>query len=84
MGCRGAVDIDFTVQLRDQDYHFGNFGGLLADPAIILAHALASITDSRRLIRIPEWGLAILQATYAAYWQSFHIVTMIVNGAKKH
>lgn len=55
MGSRGAVDIDFTVRLRDRDYHSGNFGGLLADPAIVLAHALASITDRRGQIRIPEW-----------------------------
>lgn len=55
MGSRGAVDIDFTVRLRDQDYHSGNFGGLLADPSIILAHALASITDKRGQIQIPEW-----------------------------
>lgn len=55
MGSRGAAEIDFTVRLRDQDYHSGNFGGLLADPTIILAHALASITDERGQIRIPEW-----------------------------
>ena len=55
MGSRGAIDIDFTVRLRDRDYHSGNFGGLLADPAIMLAHALASITDRRGRIRIPEW-----------------------------
>lgn len=55
MGSRGAVDIDFTVRLRDEDHHSGNFGGLLADPGIILAHALASITDSRGQIKIPEW-----------------------------
>lgn len=55
MGSRGAVDIEFTVKLRDQDYHSGNFGGLLADPTIILAHALASITDQRGQILIPEW-----------------------------
>ena len=30
-------------------------GGLLADPAIILAHAIACITDARGQIRVPEW-----------------------------
>jgi acetylornithine deacetylase/succinyl-diaminopimelate desuccinylase-like protein len=55
MGSRGAMDIDFTVRLRDRDYHSGNFGGLLADPAMLLAHALASITDQRGQICIPEW-----------------------------
>ncbi|MFW8588802.1 hypothetical protein ACOJBM_40195 [Rhizobium beringeri] len=44
-----------TVRLRDSDCHSGNFGGLLADPAIILAHAIASIADARGQVRIPEW-----------------------------
>lgn len=55
MGSRGVAEISFDVRLRDGDYHSGNFGGLLADPAIILAHALASITDSRGRILIAEW-----------------------------
>ncbi|MBB4188795.1 acetylornithine deacetylase/succinyl-diaminopimelate desuccinylase-like protein [Sinorhizobium terangae] len=44
-----------AVRLRNRDYHSGNFGGLLADPAIILAHAVATITDARGRICIPEW-----------------------------
>ncbi|APE45946.1 hypothetical protein BOO69_20530 (plasmid) [Sulfitobacter alexandrii] len=54
-GARGAVSFDLDVTLRDGANHSGNFGGLLADPAMILAHALASITDARGQIRIPEW-----------------------------
>ncbi|MEM7271305.1 MAG: M20 peptidase family dipeptidase, partial [Pseudomonadota bacterium] len=30
-------------------------GGLLADPGVILAHALASITDAAGAIKVPEW-----------------------------
>lgn len=55
MGSRGVVDIDFSVHLRSNDLHSGNFGGLVADPAILLSHAIASITDKRGQIRIPEW-----------------------------
>lgn len=55
MGSRGCVDIDFTVHLRGNDLHSGNFGGLVADPAILLSHGIASITDTRGQIRIPEW-----------------------------
>lgn len=55
MGSRGGMGIDLTVDLRPSDHHSGNFGGLLADPAIILAHAIASITDKRGQIRIKEW-----------------------------
>jgi acetylornithine deacetylase/succinyl-diaminopimelate desuccinylase-like protein len=55
MGSRGCMEIDFNVRLRDGDLHSGNFGGLVADPAILLSHAIASITDTRGQILIPEW-----------------------------
>jgi acetylornithine deacetylase/succinyl-diaminopimelate desuccinylase-like protein len=54
-GSRGGINFDLVVNLRDGAHHSGNFGGLLADPAIILSHAIASITDSRGQLQIPEW-----------------------------
>lgn len=54
-GSRGGCLFDLSLHLRDGAHHSGNFGGLLADPAIILAHAIASITDRRGQIRVPEW-----------------------------
>ncbi|MCX8997394.1 M20 family metallopeptidase [Rhizobiaceae bacterium BDR2-2] len=55
MGSRGGITFDLVVDLREGDFHSGNFGGLLADPAILLAQAIATITDARGQIRIPEW-----------------------------
>ena len=55
MGSRGGIGFDLVVKLRDGAHHSGNWGGLLADPAMILCHALASITDARGQLRIPEW-----------------------------
>lgn len=55
MGARGGIGFDLVVDLRDGAHHSGNWGGLLADPAIILAHALASITDARGQLQISEW-----------------------------
>jgi len=55
MGARGGTSFDLVVDLRDGAHHSGNWGGLLADPAIILTHALATITDARGQILIPEW-----------------------------
>lgn len=54
-GSRGGINFDLVVNLRDGAHHSGNFGGLLADPAQILAHALAVITDARGQIKVPEW-----------------------------
>jgi acetylornithine deacetylase/succinyl-diaminopimelate desuccinylase-like protein len=55
LGARGAYMIDLVVDLREGAHHSGNWGGLLANPGIILAHALACITDARGAIRVPEW-----------------------------
>lgn len=55
MGSRGGVTFDLELTVREGAHHSGNWGGLLADPAIVLAHALASITDRRGQIQIAEW-----------------------------
>ncbi|MDG1972275.1 MAG: M20 family metallopeptidase [Paracoccaceae bacterium] len=55
MGARGAVNFELTVDLREGGHHSGNWGGLLADPGVILSHAIASITDASGAIRILEW-----------------------------
>lgn len=55
MGARGAMNFDLVVDLRAGAHHSGNWGGLLADPAMILAQALACITDARGQIKVPDW-----------------------------
>ncbi|QJF51145.1 M20 family metallopeptidase [Roseobacter ponti] len=54
-GSRGAVSFDLVADLREGAHHSGNWGGLLADPAMLIAQALALITDARGDLRIPEW-----------------------------
>jgi acetylornithine deacetylase/succinyl-diaminopimelate desuccinylase-like protein len=36
LGARGAFLVDFTVDLREGGHHSGNWGGLLANPGILL------------------------------------------------
>jgi acetylornithine deacetylase/succinyl-diaminopimelate desuccinylase-like protein len=55
LGARGGHPIDLIVTLREGTHHSGNWGGLIANPAIVLAQALACITDGRGTIRVPEW-----------------------------
>jgi len=55
LGSRGAFNMDLVVDLRAGGHHSGNWGGLLANPGIILAHALATITGPRGEIRVAEW-----------------------------
>lgn len=79
LGSRGALNFDLAVELREGGQHSGNWGGLLANPGIVLAHALACVTDRRGAIRVPEWrptsltpsvrkALADLTVEYAEDW----------------
>jgi len=55
LGTRGAFNMDLVVDLREGGHHSGNWGGLLANPGIILAHALASITGPKGEIKVNSW-----------------------------
>jgi acetylornithine deacetylase/succinyl-diaminopimelate desuccinylase-like protein len=47
LGARGALNFDLVVELRERGHHSGNWGGLLANPGAVLAHALASIVSAQ-------------------------------------
>ena len=55
LGSRGIVNFELALKLRDGAHHSGNWGGLIRDPGIVLSHAIASVTDARGQITIPEW-----------------------------
>ena len=54
-GTRGTFHFDLVVSLRPGGVHSGHWGGLAADPAVILAHAIASIMDRHGRILVREW-----------------------------
>ena len=55
LGNRGGLAFDLVVALREGSRHSGHWGGVLEDPGVILAHALASIVDQRGRILVPQW-----------------------------
>ena len=55
LGSRGAMNFDLTIEARKGGHHSGNWGGLISNPGIQLAHAIASITSPTGQIRIHEW-----------------------------
>ncbi len=55
LGSRGLVNFEISLKLRDGAHHSGNWGGLIRDPGVVLAHAIASLTDARGQIVVPEW-----------------------------
>ncbi len=52
-GTRGTWHFDLRLDLRPGGVHSGNWGGMTTDPAIVLAHAIASLVDrhGRILVR---------------------------------
>jgi acetylornithine deacetylase/succinyl-diaminopimelate desuccinylase-like protein len=66
LGARGGHPIELVVELREGGHHSGNWGGLLANSGIILAQALACITDARGTIRVPEWRPPLPQSVRRA------------------
>ncbi|THD75250.1 MAG: M20 peptidase family dipeptidase [Bradyrhizobium sp.] len=54
LGCRGGVRIHLDVNLRDGSHHSGNWGGVLANPATILAGAIATLVDGHGRLLLEE------------------------------
>ncbi len=54
LGSRGCMNLNFTIEMREGAHHSGNWGGLLANPGIVLAHALASIVTREGKVLVRE------------------------------
>ena len=55
LGARGGVTMDLVARLREGSHHSGHWGGVLADPGFILAHALASLVSAEGRILVKGW-----------------------------
>ena len=54
MGTRGAINFELSLEYREGGHHSGNWGGLLANPGIRLAHAIACLVGPRGEVLVPE------------------------------
>jgi len=54
LGCRGGIRIHLDVNLRDGSHHSGNWGGVLANPATILASAIATLVDGNGRLLVDQ------------------------------
>jgi acetylornithine deacetylase/succinyl-diaminopimelate desuccinylase-like protein len=52
LGSRGLVNFRLDVKLRDGGHHSGNWGGLLRNPGVVLANAIASMVDANGRVMI--------------------------------
>ncbi|CAB3673405.1 M20 family metallopeptidase [Achromobacter kerstersii] len=62
LGARGSLNFDLSIEARAGGHHSGNWGGLISNPGIQLAHAISTIVSPTGQIRIPEWVPAELPA----------------------
>jgi len=66
LGARGGCNFDLVCHYRDGGHHSGNWGGLLANPGIRLAHALATLTDAHGKILVDAWKPRAIPANVKA------------------
>lgn len=55
MGSRGALNFTLRLDERDGGHHSGNWGGLLTNPGVVLANALASMVSAHGEILVDGW-----------------------------
>ena len=80
LGTRGSAAMDLIVQLREGGFHSGHWGGLLADPGVILAHAISSIVSHDGRILVPDWTPAAIPDAVRAACAA--VITEDVPGAQ--
>ncbi|WP_249976199.1 M20 family metallopeptidase [Vreelandella olivaria] len=52
LGSRGSFNFDLTLNAREGAHHSGNWGGVLKNPAVRLANALASMVTPQGVIQV--------------------------------
>ena len=69
---RGLVGEEVTVRCADRDLHSGSFGGLAANPLMILCNALSALKDDSGRVTLPGFydGVEELSNQMRADWDS--------------
>jgi acetylornithine deacetylase/succinyl-diaminopimelate desuccinylase-like protein len=73
LGSRGTVLFRLGVALRDSGLHSGNWGGVMRNPAIILANALSSLVDRRGVIQVQALRPAAIPPSVKAALQRLDV-----------
>ena len=55
LGSRGCINFELSIESRSGAHHSGNWGGLISNPGIQLAHAIACLVTDHGEIKVPEW-----------------------------
>jgi acetylornithine deacetylase/succinyl-diaminopimelate desuccinylase-like protein len=54
LGARGGMSFHLTIDAREGFHHSGNWGGLLSNPGVELAHAIAALIGPKGQIRVSD------------------------------
>ncbi len=60
LGSRGCINFDLSIEARAGAHHSGNWGGLISNPGIQLAHAISCLVSEHGEIKVPEWRPKVL------------------------
>ena len=55
MGSRGVFNFTMRLDVHEGGHHSGNWGGLLTNPGVVMAHAIASMVDRNGKILVEGW-----------------------------
>lgn len=71
---RGLVGQEVVIHAADRDLHSGSFGGLAANPIMILAQALSALKDDTGRVTLPGFydNVADLSPELARDWQALN------------
>jgi acetylornithine deacetylase/succinyl-diaminopimelate desuccinylase-like protein len=64
-GARGVLTTELTVYGADRELHSGHYGGWAPNPAVMLAHLIASMRDDNGRVLIPDFYTDIPPLTAA-------------------
>lgn len=69
---RGLVGEEVVIRAADRDLHSGSFGGLAANPIMVLAQALGSLKDASGRVTLPGFydGVEELSDTLRRDWEA--------------
>ncbi|WP_370207799.1 M20 family metallopeptidase [Pararhodobacter marinus] len=75
LGSRGGIDIHLELIAREGYHHSGNWGGLLANPGVELAHAITALIGPKGECLVPELTPGTIPANVRAALKDFVIQT---------
>jgi len=73
LGSRGLVNFKLKLDLREGAHHSGNWGGLLRNPGVVLANAIASMVDANGRILVESLRPPALSASVRRALAGIHV-----------